>query len=265
MTDNKDDIIKCSRSQISFISPVISKILKSDPTVNRFRFKTPGSSNCSGFLRSLMKGEPITVKYDMVKTFRLISLEMENEEVFSFVEENLTTDNVFDIVKYKHKKSFNIENEIKFIASNFFRFDPKIMSNLDFSIIYIVLSSESLVVLSEHKLFDLICDLITSCGYEYLILLPHLHLEYLNLEGIDRFFKLIEDSDAKCFLPCLHRLIVCSQSMYKPEMNDKRFRIVSVHFKNEKFDGIFTYLTKEIGGNPVNKGIIRIEETTNHH
>lgn len=260
-TDDPEDTIKCSKSQISFISPVISKLLHSDPTINEFTLNTPGSSKCSEKIRSLLNGSTIAISKEMMKIFYSISFEFGNENIISCVEEDLTCENIFEILQIKLKFSLNIEREIDFIASNFCYFESSKISSLPVSIISSILSSDSLVVKSEHDLFEFICGLISQ-HEENQFLLAYLHIEFLDAADVSIFIEYINENNIGTLLPCIFRRLLCpitnSNSIHS------RFNPSYINFKGKKFEGIFAQITKVIGGNPVIKEFINIEETTNY-
>lgn len=258
-----EEVILCSKSQISFLSPTISKLLITDPTINEFALMTPNSSQCSDILRSLLSGSSVYINQNMKETFYSIMLELGNEEVLQNIEEELTLENVLEIVQIKYLKSMNIEREISFIASHFIELKKEEMSLLDATIIDSILGCESLVVESEHSLFDFIKDLISVYGTEYQFLLCHLRLEYLETKELAYVSSLINDDNIGCFLPrLLDRLILPLNEV--SSFNQRYMKNEEViQYRNDNFDGIFSRLWHEAGGNPISKGLVSIEETTN--
>lgn len=257
-TDIPEDVIKCNRSQISFISPLVSKLLMSDSSISEFTLKTANSSKCSSILRSLLNGNSTTVKKDLIDTFRNISAELGNEELMDCVEDDITLQNVINITKIKHMKCLDIEKEIEFIANNFSNFNVTDFSTLDVSIIDSVLSSDHLVVENEHRLFEFIRGLISEYGEEYSSLLSHLILEYLDKSDISIFIQYIDESNIWSILPCIYRRLLASPTLQISEKDKSRFGIIS--FGKNKFDGIFAHLRKRVGGNPITMGIVGFEE-----
>lgn len=168
-TDSAHDPIRCSRGQISFISPLISRLLQSDTTINEFELRTKNSSICGGILRSLMNGSSVVLTGDMSRTLYFISLELGNEELLSFVEEEITIDNVIYHFRIQEQMLVNSESELEFIASHFDELLTEEISTLEASEIDPVLSKNSLVISNEHKLFKLIQYLITNRkdGHEF--------------------------------------------------------------------------------------------------
>lgn len=259
-TDNANSPIKCSKSQISFISPVVSKLLLNDPTINEFSLKAANSSKCTEIIQSLLNGNSIIVPYDLICTFSTIVLELGNEELFSAIEEDLTLENALEIICTKHMKSFSVEREIEFIASHFSDLKNEEISYLDISIIDSILGSKSLIIESEHSLFEFISNLVRERGNENRFLLSHLHLEFLDVEDITSFIELISEEDIGIFLPCIYRRLRCPL-LKGIGINETRFNSISIPYKENKFDGIFSHLWKENDENPIEKRIVRIEET----
>lgn len=255
--------IRCSRSQIAFVSPTIHKMLLADSTINEFKLKAPQSSRCAELLRSLLDGSSILVPHELAKTFYSIMLDLGNEEVIPKIDDNLTVENVFDTLQIKGSRSLSIEREIKFIASHFYETQSS-CSLLDIDQINSILSSDSLVVKSEHDLFKFICDFISSHGDQCRFLLSHLHLEYLKPEDISFILNSIEFDDFAIFLPSISRRLLCPlATFHSSEEDDRRYKNKSiVSYEGNNFEGIFSRLWEETGGNPVTNGTVSIEETT---
>lgn len=255
------DTIRCSRGQISFLSPTIAKMLINDPTINEYTFNSAKSFECVEILRFLLNGSSVTIPKSLVSTFHLISLELGNEELLSFVEESLTCENVLDITKIKHKISLNIEKEIEYIASYFYQFDASDISTLDLSILDTILGNQKLVTESEHDLFTFICDLVSTYGDEYRVLLSHLHLECLGKDDISKFINYINDDNVGSFLPCIYKSLLCSPTYKEETYEKKKYNCTKIPFKNNNFNGIFSHMKKELGENPVTKGFVEIEDS----
>lgn len=261
-TDVLENTIKCSKSQISFISPIISNLLLNDPTINEFTLKTPNSSRCSDILRSLLNGSSVTITENLKYTFLSISIELGNEELLPDIHDDLTLDNVFENIQIKYLKSVNIKKEIEFIASHFNEFKTKDFMNLDISIINDILSSKSLVVASKHYLLNILIDLISEKGNDYRILLSNLKLEYLDVNDIDTFIRLIDEDDIGYFLPCIYRRLLCPIYNIDPIRGFKETHSqISIPFIGKKFDGIFAHMWKEINDNPVTRKVVDIKDS----
>lgn len=259
-TDSEQSTIKCSRGQISFISPVISKLLINDPTVSEFKLMTNNSSKLCEILRSLLNGKPVTIKEDQISTFLSISLELGNEELLSFVDNKLTLNNVTEIVKIKYNVSLNIEREIEFIASHFHEFNQSKLSNLNLSIIDNILGSKSLSINNEHDILMFICDLVSTHGEEYRVLLGHLHIEYLEVNDIEIVVELIDDSNIGSLLSSVCKRLLCP-IVYTPTNDEQKVKLVDISapINKNKFKGIFSHLWRIAEGNPVQRKVINIE------
>lgn len=223
-TDSKYDTIKCSRSQISFISPVVSKLFLIDPTIKEFTLKTKDSSKCCEIIESLLNGSEVKIPHALQITFQSISIELGNEELLTCVQDHLTNENVIDYLLIRSNMSFNTESEIEYIASHFYEFKPKVISSLSLSIIDSILSSPSLVIESEHRLFEFINDLISKHGDEYRLLFSYLHLEYLNRDEISIFIESIDLNNIVHYLPCIYRHLLCFPSLQTQEEDKSRFK-----------------------------------------
>lgn len=262
-TDNMKSAIKCSKSQISFISPIISKLLQSDPTINEFRFKTKNSSKCSEIIQTMLNGSSISITEDVSEIFYSIALELGNQEILTLVEEKITKENVTEMARIKYNLSLDIEKETEFIASHFYEIPPNKISSLDISLIDSILGSKSLIIKSEHRLFGFINGLISTHGEDYQYLLSHLHFEYLEAEDVSMIISFIDENNIGCFLPSIFRRLIYPLAYFPvPEEDQPRLGFISIPYKGDKFEGIFSHLREEVGNNPLDEGIVSIEETT---
>lgn len=211
-----------------------------------------------------MNGSSVFIDGDMSRTFFSISLELGNEELLSFVEEEITLDNVIDIFRIKEEMLVNNENELELIVFHFYELNHEDISTLKASEIDRVLSSDSLVISSEHELFELIQDLITNQngGYDYRILLRHLNLEYLDVSDVSSFLEYVDQSNIDTLLPLIKNRFIFP--LAKLEISKEKATRYQNHFrfKGDKFDGIFSHLWKETKGNPVINGTVSIEMTS---
>lgn len=87
-TDGKP--IWCSKSQIKFISPRIATLIKTDPTISCFKFKTKNSSLFSGILHDMFNELLIEVPEELPMTFnQIVNEKLHINEII----ENLTIEN----------------------------------------------------------------------------------------------------------------------------------------------------------------------------
>lgn len=234
-----------------FISPLISKLMLVDPTIDEFVLKTPKSSECAKYLRLLLNGSNVSVADNMVVTFHGIACELRSEELLSHFINELNLGNALEIVQIKHQKNLNIDKEVDFIASHFPDFLVEKLLALDLYIIDSILGSESLVVWFEATLINFIEELIKEHGDEYKILLRHLHLENVDSKNVFHFFELIEGCDLEWFLPCIMRRAILPVATFSLQEEDTR--------RYKDFYKFYKYLTDE----KITKGVIDIEDTTN--
>lgn len=113
---DSDRVIKCSKSQITFISPRIANLIKNDATMNEFTLRTQKSSSCFDIVGNMMNGLPIDVNEDEIFPFRGIIYELQNDELINEAQSDINCDNVFEIVSIKHENGFYYEREVEFIA-----------------------------------------------------------------------------------------------------------------------------------------------------
>lgn len=191
-TDNQKDTINCSRSMISFISPVIHKLLI-DPTINELRLLTANSSRCSGNLRALLDGNTASAADGLAHIIYSIVAELGNEELSYCIGEDLTLENVIIILEKRHLRSVNI-------ASHLYELSKEKIDLLDISVIESINISEFLVIESEKSLLEYIKSLI-NIRDDYRSLLCQFHLEYLEANDISYIIDSIDVDNIGSFLP----------------------------------------------------------------
>lgn len=174
-----ETVIQLSKINVDFISPLISNLHRSDPTLNVYTYppdeitKDIFNPEIVSKLKSLCFGEPIEVDLDESKKLRTISNLLHNTELANKLEELFPVSNdefnFEEIIKEQTiieycKRQGIWSNEfnshiIGCIASNFYKLKHKEIEHLiqlpdDF--LYSIISSDKLKIKDEDSLFDFI-------------------------------------------------------------------------------------------------------------
>lgn len=262
------ELIRCSRSQIKFLSPRVSRMLILDPTISYFKLGTSNSSTCSDILREIIKGNPVEVTEDKLMTFCSIASELDNDELIDKIKISgcLTIDNVIESICVKLSLSVKHDEEIAFISKHFYEFDSsrlESLKSLDITTLESILSHELLSVEDEHSLFEFIIGVISYRGNEFASLLSHIHLEYLDTDGVSLYLSYVDEDNIGSLFPAIARRLVYPLAPLSRDGSCHKNIDEELAFQGSNFEGILSYLYHKSGGNPVLNGTISIEETTN--
>ncbi|KAK8897570.1 hypothetical protein M9Y10_015528 [Tritrichomonas musculus] len=284
-----DDTIHCSKFSASFLSSTISKILRSDNTINEIKLDFPPKSiyysnhdelktkiSQTDFItciKNLLEGEAIHIeennKINKAQLFIEFGILLDNEE---FIEEglklqNLTEEttkinkeNVIEIIKLtgqlKRYQQFS-QQIYTTVSQNFYRLiEDQEFADIDKEDLEAILSSPSLKIKSEDSLFQLIY----SQGPEYYFLFDYIEIQYLSMENVERIIQIIDNYEIS-----LHKQLwssICRRLLADPsKINEKNNpRSVEDNLNEIKCDdGIIEYLSKLSKSNVYDNKIIDVE------
>jgi hypothetical protein len=135
-----------------------------------------------------------------------------------------------------------------------------------------ILDSKALHIDTEDSLLDFIMEL----GNDYSDLLGFVRTEYLSVRGLDQLLKSISiaEIDERLWLSLCHRLRLSIPSLPGSDLQSRHHRfetpfasvVACQVFRfdpSRPFDGIFSYLTRECGGNIHAKGVVSITASAN--
>lgn len=178
-----DQTIKMKKLLVEFLSPRISNILKTDPTINLIDFNQMIQQNDNNLqlpmqvkitqetishIENLLRGEKIKIKEGEEKSLCFLSILLGNEEMYNKINELYASDkSESNIDKYLEElkffanftslfTDFNYSSAIDIIASNFYLIDHEKLLQLPKSIIYSIVSNDHLKLDDEDDLFDFI-------------------------------------------------------------------------------------------------------------
>jgi hypothetical protein len=171
-----------SKFATQFISPAISRSLRTDPTITEFLIGTPSAKECFSYFLSLCEGDSITVEKSMIWRFAVVCRELENNELLSIVVTNdpISSDNITDRLL-----TVGADSDFEFGRSHFCSLNHSLLS---VDILERFLDDPRLRIESEDWLFGIVNSLIAQ-NSTFMILLDYLELQYLSVSSISRFIS----------------------------------------------------------------------------
>jgi hypothetical protein len=249
---------KCSVFQAAFISGAVARSLVSDSTINRFEVNVSGSVEGFEEIKRLMKGERININENNYRNLQRLGKVLDNEELVQkcveHSEQRISVSNCIGKVETKEEFGCEIEEEMKFIAKNFYEVEKEKLKRLKKETLEAILSDEDLCLENEESLVEFIYSL----GSEYSNLYGYVECRFLSLEGIEEFLERIEEEsiDHRIWGSICRRLRceLSNRELSEHRFIGRRYPYVAGH----EFQGIVNALTKKCGGNVHEKGIVNI-------
>ena len=281
-----------------FISPIVSHIHHSDPTIDRFQFTT--KTNISKFInddffkedivelfKEISQGNKIHINEDQINNMRIISIFIGNDELFSQLNELQPIDQtdidkllefieIIEITKFQF--SYEFDGLFDSISSNFSQINKEKIKTLPTKIVFKILSNDHLKIETEDSLFDFINEFFENK-----------ETESEETEEIDEttpqkvhFYELVDIkklSEEK-FVSFLHKIdrnditgnlwnnlldrFIQHQGGGEEKTNTNRYSAPLVKQflfdgqKENELSGIIRFLTNESGGNVHDKGCVSV-------
>ena len=267
-----------------FISPKICKLHKTDQTIQSISFTdelkdTSLSKNALSIIKSLSMGETVEIKEEEVFELQIISILLENEELFIKINESFHKDlgennidqylnnlQILDKIT-TNSNLFNYSDIVKFISKHFYLIDKEKLFQLPKRVLYSIISNESLTIESEDSLFDFINQLFNNQEKEenpeidFITFLEQIYFENLSEEKLSSFLDNFNPNDMTVALwsklrSCIHcnKTHSFNNSRYKSKIKVIKYDGNITHSLN----GIIDHLTKESGGNVSDNGTMKV-------
>jgi hypothetical protein len=261
------DVIVCDRFQAAFVSPRVANSLQFDPTLDEFSLNCADSRSFK-LICELIVGESINIDENNIEIWKLLIEDLGNcelsELILNFVEqtESLSLSNCISRLKQKVRLNVEIDREIEFIASHFSEFDIDSIRLIDISRLKDILKSNSLQILNEDWLFQVLID-IDSLYFE---LIGFVRFEYLSSSSIDFFFEhvsfdnLTADIWHQLWIRSRHRIVYDTKIF---PLN--RFRNCAIRSPESPFSGLLCHLCEMCGGNVHEKDVVQITCSSTRH
>lgn len=158
-----------------FISPKVSQLRQTDPTIQEIHFDYNSnnlqeyfSSDIISFLKNLSIGNSIDIDQSQGFKLLIISILLENPELFKVISDAFQIEiNDSNLDQYIHllihlyqfsqsMQYYNYNNIIDYISANFHRIDKSKLLPLPKSILFLIISNNKLKLYNEDSLFDFI-------------------------------------------------------------------------------------------------------------
>ena len=232
------------------LSPKISKILLTDPTINQITINTVHRGDFQLFLDLLNFNSKDITSNDL----NFIGEIVEQLEIVQFdikiVREEITVENVLSFLSndenFKYFFSQQYQDEIDFVSKNFSEIERNQRSSLlhlSFDTLEAIVKNPKLEIENEDQLLNFINELY-SISNEYSTLYEYVYFELVETHAIEEFLASfdINDITSSIWTSISRRL---RNPLNGPKINEndqKRYKNKIINFCHEsKFDGIFQY------------------------
>jgi hypothetical protein len=250
---------ECPSFIAAFLSPRIAALQVIDPTLHHFIIETDDPKHYFEDFLSLGRGSTLPFSPANCDFYRSVCADLRNREVFDATfqhpEEDITCENVVARLKYLSRAEENYQLEVDFCAVHFFELDSVKLSELNFDVLSAIVSHESLQLLNEDSLYDLIVSRI-SIDSRYSDLFANVRFHHLSPESMRSFIKMINDSFDILTFPIWTALCIRLAFPVSPDLRDSR--LIYQYRKDSPLDGIISYLTKRFGGHVMDRDIVSI-------
>ncbi|EAY03445.1 hypothetical protein TVAG_412490 [Trichomonas vaginalis G3] len=251
-----------------FLSPKIAQMCLTDPFIDTFEININDESFQFQKIIDLQNGTPLLVSNLEAEYLTLIGNMLGNDEILSegvklqSSREKLSIQNALQILSNKNRYLLEADEEIKFVALNFWNFPIESLEKLDIPILEKILTNEQLKINNESGLFHFILRVIKLHDSTAHILLNYIHYEYLPQSDLNIFLKMIQPQDITG--PIWKSL--CSRLLNTPEGRDQKSSEIYVHYdKKDPLHGIIADLTPENSSNSSIKQIIDVTASSSEH
>lgn len=241
---------KTSRFVSDLISPKISGIHSSDPTIDSFTLNTEYRGDFSKIL-NLVRFDQFDIPDDeyefFIEVIQILGIDsIQIEEL----EEEMSAENVIDLIQ-KHEKfdiffKDRLLKEIDFAASHFFCLieqKKEQMKTLKINTLFNIINNENLRLMSEDDLIGLINEYYQNDN-SFSICYEAVQFENVSNEKIREFIDVYneEDMTRKCWLNICERLFI---NVERKETKSERYGITFQPNDNSQFCGIINHLCKQ--------------------
>jgi hypothetical protein len=258
----------CPSFLADFLSPRISQLRISDPTLSAFTIDIPDPSNEFESFLALGRGSDVTITSSNASFLFTIASNLANLELCDLIDSNINTGlnskTALTRLLFRGDLGLDCETEKEFVASHFHEFSMDEVSKLPYPMIYDILTHPSLALESEDALWKFvymkICD-----DIEYIALLEFVSFEHLSPESFAQFTDLLANNFDHFTLQLWNAL---SGRLVLPVVVQNRSRRVlaseyTCPFQfNAPLEGIIAHLTRKCGGNVHDKQMVDVTSSS---
>lgn len=273
-----------------FLSPFVSHMHQSDPTINSFNFqyyfKNISNSNLEDYnqiftediinlFKQLSNGLSIELNENQIYKMQLLAIVIGNDELFEKIDQlfpiNQKEPNFDKLIQQlqifhifpQHFKRFNRSNIIDHIASHFTSIDPKKLINIPKSILYEIISSEFLKVDSQDSLIDFINEIFKNNEKsDKIYFYEKVEFDKLSEEKFQLFLEEFDYTEMTNQL--WQKLCSCFNHQKTTIKKGTAKEIQYDGNASNRFKGIIHYLSEKCGGNVSEKGVVNVTASTSN-
>lgn len=263
-----------------FISPKVSRLHQSDPTINSICFnqinKIKISNEALSKLKLLSSGYSIDIKEEDSFQLKILSILFENDELFSKITELFPSKiNEANVTQYISFLSFLYELNptidkfdlnyiIDFISSHFYSIDKSELKKLPVNILLLIISNDNLKLESEDSLFNFIKQLFEeSSNFESIQLYEQIEFTQLSKNKFKEFINILNPSEITNNL--WRKISDCfyvNKTHSFGKLSRYRYKTKQILFEGNPFEGIINYLDKTYGGNVADNKTVVVTESS---
>lgn len=259
---------KLSLPQAIFLSPKIARSILSDAMFSYLVIDYNDKFGYFNDIISLAQGIPIQANSEKADFFLSVGIQLENDELIqlsqSLHSEYLTVYNVIDRLFEKEKNQLPIEEEINFIAKHLSEIQFDFIKSIPLDLLCEIFINPNLKIPNEDWFFSYIEDLINLFGSEYYILFEALDFRYLSSANIEKIFSKIEIE--KISGPLWYA--ISTRLSLDVNLSQQNLREIGAQLSEDysdtssPFNGVFAHMTQKSGGNPHDKGLVKVSASS---
>jgi hypothetical protein len=242
-----------STFRAQFLSPVVSELIRSDPTVHDFEISRCGAEDCFHLFLLFANGEQLTVPASQTPLFLAVCSDLGNTEIVEliFPNEPASVENIGLRLQLRATDS-----DVEYGCEHFTSIDH---SSFPADVLHLLLRDDRLRIESEDWLLTVIKTLIET-DESYRILLETIESQYLSSSAIREYCELLTpDSVSRMGWESICRRLCLPVQPGNRNRRLKRPVGRNIPFDSGKpFDGIFHYLFGKTGRNPHRSGLISV-------
>jgi hypothetical protein len=248
-----------------FLSRRISKLRRIDCTMKEMKIENGEVFDCFGKFLSLGFGSSVIFEKWEIPLIRSICIELESmdlcEELFEKRGDELTEENVIELMKDCESIGCSCESVIAFVASRFFNLNKSSFVGLNVSLISRILNHPSLTIETEDSLWETISFLIKN-DPDYCMLLECIEYIYLSISSIESFINVISESFEFLTIVVWNQLRSRLISGHCSIQSGRKRHLCLPFREGSPFEGIILFLTRTYCGNVSDLGIVSISSSS---
>jgi hypothetical protein len=260
-----ESVLACPAFVAELLSPRVSSLRRSDPTVFSFAFADPVSVECVASLVSLAEGEAVTVGADALAPFLRVADALGATALLfdeGLFRGELAPGTVLERVVAKAALGGDCGAEVAYAAAHFYDIPGDVAGDAPLAVLSAVLGHPALVVESEDRLFEWVL----ASGHT--ALLEHVRFEHLSLGAMQVFQErspaLVPLFNERVVAAICARLLLPVHGAQARSDRWIRKKAVACPFDfAHKLAGIVHYLTNLRGQHAAHSGEITVSASSN--